>query len=129
MLSELGETPDQVANVFRVLGIKGIRNTVRFLNPVVRYAHCLVKNAIGIDIILGDRLRICIADGSSREVDVPRAVLQFLDRFHRGDFPDLELEVGPDGVIDAYPISMAGAGRFPHSSIASHADGHRAQRA
>jgi hypothetical protein len=129
MLRELGETPDQVANVFRVLGIKGVRNTVRFLNPVVRYTHCLVKNALGIDIILGDRLRIYVPEGSSREVEVPTAVVQFLERFHRGEYPDLELDVGPDGVVDAYPISMTGSVGSRKSSIESHLDRQSPQRA
>ena len=57
MLDELGGTPDAVAEVLRAAGIRGVRNTVRFLNPVVRYARKFLPDAQGIDLIQGDRLR------------------------------------------------------------------------
>lgn len=95
MLDALGTTPDEVADALRGLGIKGVRNTVRILNPVVRYARSVSADTYGIDLIRGDRLRIVFADGRVTEVPVPQAVLEFLDRFHRGHYPDLELTVGP----------------------------------
>jgi hypothetical protein len=42
-----------------------------------------------------DRLRIVFADGRVTEVPVPEAVLRFLDLFHRGAYPDLEMPIGP----------------------------------
>ena len=39
MLVDLGNTPDEVADTLRASGITGVRNTVRFLNPIVRFAH------------------------------------------------------------------------------------------
>lgn len=95
MFDELGTTPDAVANALRALGIQGVRNTVRFLNPVVRYAHTRTPAANGIDIILGDRLRMVFANGDVQEVAVPDAVLRFLDDFHRGRYPDLEMSTSP----------------------------------
>ncbi len=95
MLDELGSTPDEVAAALRRLGIKGVRNTVRFLNPIVRYATTRVTGAYGIDLIRGDRLRILFADGREDEIAVPEAVLAFLDNFHRGQYPDLEMPSGP----------------------------------
>ena len=95
MLEELGSTPDEIANSLRTAGIRGVRNTVRFLNPVVRYARKFLPDAQGIDLIQGDRLRIIFANGTVSEVAVPEAVLRFLDGFHRGHFPDLELPIGP----------------------------------
>jgi hypothetical protein len=95
MLDELGGTPDAVAEVLRAAGIRGVRNTVRFLNPVVRYARKFLPDAQGIDLIQGDRLRIVFANGTVSEVAVPEAVLRFLEGFHRGQFPDLELPTGP----------------------------------
>jgi hypothetical protein len=95
MLDELGSTPDEVADALRALGIQGVRNTVRFLNPIVRYAHTQVAGAYGIDLILGDRLRIVFANGDATEVAVPDVVRQFLEDFHRGQYPDLELPIGP----------------------------------
>ena len=95
MLEALGSTPDEVADALRARGIKGVRNTVRFLNPVVRYAHSCLADVYGIDLIQGDRLRIVFANGSVTEEAVPEAVLRFLDAFHRGQYPDLELPTGP----------------------------------
>jgi hypothetical protein len=95
MLDELGRTPEEVADALRAAGIRGVRNTVRFLNPIVRYARKFLPDAQGIDLIQGDRLRIVFANGTVSEVAVPEAVLRFLDGFHRGQFPDLELPTGP----------------------------------
>ena len=95
MLDVLGRTPDEVADSLRTRGIKGVRNTARFLNPIVRYAHTITTGVYGIDLIRADRLRIVFASGRVVEVPVPEAVLEFLDLFHRGHFPDLEMPVGP----------------------------------
>ena len=48
-----------------------------------------------IDLILGDRLRTVFATGEVTEIPVPKAVLEFLDLFHRGHYSDLEMPVGP----------------------------------
>jgi hypothetical protein len=95
MLEELGNTADEVAAALRMTGIKGIRNTVRFLNPVVRYAHTRRDGVYGIDLIQGDRLRIIFANGQVEEIPVPDPVRHFLDNFHRGQYPDLEMPTGP----------------------------------
>lgn len=95
MLDELGNTADEVAVALRQRGIKGVRNTVRFLNPVVRYAHTRLADVYGIDLIQGDRLRIVFANGRAEEVAVPEPVRHFLDNFHRGQYPDLEMPAGP----------------------------------
>jgi hypothetical protein len=95
MFDELGTTPGMVADALRARGIQGVRNTVRFLNPIVRYAHSLLTDVYGIDLIQGDRLRIEFANGTTNEVAVPEPVLQFLEQFHRGQYPDLEMPTGP----------------------------------
>ena len=95
MLDELGGSADEVAATLRGLGIQGVRNTVRFLNPIVRYANTKVTSAYGIDLILVDRLRIVFADGRVEVVGVPEAVLRFLESFHRGLYPELEMPIGP----------------------------------
>jgi hypothetical protein len=95
MLDVLGRTPDEVADALRVRGIQGIRNTARFLNPIVRYAHTVITDVYGIDLTQGDRLRIVFANRDVTEVPVPDAVLEFLDLFHRGHYPDLEMPIGP----------------------------------
>ena len=95
MLDVLGRTPDEVADALRGRGIKGIRNTARFLNPIVRYVNSVTADVYAIDLTQGDRLRIVFADGRVSEVSVPQPVLEFLDLFHRGHYPDLEMPVGP----------------------------------
>jgi hypothetical protein len=94
MLDALGNSPDNIAHSLRARGIKGVRNTVRFLNPIVRYAYSITTNVYGIDIIQKDKLRIIFADERVTEVPVPHAVLEFLDLFHRGRYPDLEMPLG-----------------------------------
>jgi len=95
MLEQLGSTPDAVADSLRAAGIKGVRNTVRFLNPVVRYVRTQIPDVYGIDLILGDRLRIVFATGERTEEAVPEPVQRFLEGFHRGQYPDLEMPTGP----------------------------------
>jgi hypothetical protein len=72
-----------------------VRNTARFLNPIVRYAHSVTADVYGIDLTLSDRLRIVFASGEVSEVPVPAAVLEFLDLFHRGRYPELEMPLDP----------------------------------
>jgi hypothetical protein len=95
MLDALGRTPDEVADTLRARGIQGVRNTVRILNPIVRYVTSQIPEARAIDLILVDRLRIVFASGEVTEVPVPQAVLEFLEMFHRGEYPDMEMPIGP----------------------------------
>ena len=94
MLEELGNTPDEVAEELRARKIQGVRNAARFLNPIVRLAHGCSPEIYGMDLILGDRLRIVYADGRTDEVVLPEPVLGFLENFHRGLYPDLEMPNG-----------------------------------
>jgi hypothetical protein len=40
-------------------------------------------------------LRIVFAEGRVEEVAVPEPVLRFLENFHRGQYPELEMPSGP----------------------------------
>ena len=95
MLEQMGETPEAVAMTLRARGIRGVRNTARTLNPVVRYAFSITPGARQIDLILGDQMRTQFADGQITLEAVPDAVRQFLDAFHRGEYPDLEMPIDP----------------------------------
>jgi hypothetical protein len=95
MLDELGMTPEEVAASLRAQGIKGVRNTVRILNPIVRYVTAQTPEARAVDLILVDRLRIVFASGETTEVPVHEAVLRFLEMFHRGAYPELEMPIDP----------------------------------
>jgi hypothetical protein len=91
MLDQLGQTADEVAAFLKKQQIQGVRNTVRFLNPIVRYVQGQVSDARTIDVMTGETLRILFLDGRRQEVSLPKAVKEFLDAFNRGAFPDLEL--------------------------------------
>ena len=94
MLEDLGRTPDEVAESLRACHIRGVRNTVRILNPIVRYVVSRTPDARTVDLTRGDRLRIVFATGRVSEIAVPDAAMQFLERFHRGEYPDLEMPTG-----------------------------------
>jgi hypothetical protein len=92
ILKELGNTADDVATALQAKGIKGVRNAARFLNPIVRYVQGQVKvDALGLDVIKGDILRFFFHHQRKEEVSLPQAVMQFLDAFNRGNYPELEL--------------------------------------
>ncbi len=92
ILTELGETPDDVAASLRAAGIKGVRNTVRFLNPVIRYCQSQLRiDEYALDLIQKKMLRMLLPNGTRVEVVVPPPVHEFLLAFHSGGHPDLEL--------------------------------------
>jgi hypothetical protein len=72
-----------------------MRNTVRILNPIVRYVTAQTPDALALDLIQVDRLRIVFASGEAIEFPVPEPVLEFLVMFHRSAYPDLEMPTGP----------------------------------
>lgn len=95
--ASLGGTADEVAATLRAYGIQGVRNTVRQLNPVVRNVLSKIRvDAYGLDVMQGSVLRMTFEDGRQEEAVIPPPVKQFMDRFNRGAFPDLELS--PDGL-------------------------------
>jgi hypothetical protein len=93
VLMALGDTADAVAGNLGAARIKGVRNTVRFLNPVVRYCQFqLHLDEYALDLIQPNTLRMILPDGVRRvEVAVPPPVKEFLLAYHRGKFSDLEL--------------------------------------
>lgn len=93
LLREMGDTPDAVAATLTVNKVQGVRNTVRTLNPVVRYIQVRVKSeAIEFDVIKGDALTITYPKDRHEQVAIPAPVWQFLFEFHRGQYPALELD-------------------------------------
>jgi hypothetical protein len=91
LLRELGNTADEVANSLRVTGIQGVRNTVRRLNPIVRYIESRVSDAWNLNVTTGDTLRMDFRDGGKAEVGLPQSIKRFLKAFNNGAYPDLEL--------------------------------------
>ena len=91
LLAPLGSSADEVAESLRRHGVRGVRNTVRFLNPVVRYARTRLPDARDLDVIGGEALRIALPNGTRREEPLPAGVRAFLGAFDRGAYPDLAL--------------------------------------
>ena len=90
-LASMGATADEVASTLRTAGIRGIRNAVRVLNPIVRYlADAMLLDNLFADVAGGKTLHI---NGGNVEadIDLPPPVIDFLHRFNRGEYPDLEL--------------------------------------
>jgi hypothetical protein len=91
ILAGAGIAPEQVADTLRNAGIRGVRNTVRFLNPIVRYCQSLLsRQDVSLDVIQPDMLRIRFPDKRTTQLPLTPSVKQFLDRFNSGAFPDLE---------------------------------------
>jgi hypothetical protein len=92
LLEVLGCTPDDVASSLQASGVRGVRNTVRFLNPIVRYVQERIRgDARSLDLMQGDRLRLTLGNGRKVEAFLPEPVRLFLDAFHGGRYPELEL--------------------------------------
>jgi hypothetical protein len=92
ILKELGNTADEVATALQAKGIKGVRNSARQLNPLVRYVQRHLKvDALGLDVMKGDTLRLVFHQKRKEEVSLPKAVIQFLDSFNLGKYPKLEM--------------------------------------
>ena len=90
LLQELGNTADEVALALRVKGIQGVRNTVRFLNPIVHYVQSQIADAGNLHVIKGETLSMNFRNGEG-EVSLPEAVKQFLAAFNSGAYPELEI--------------------------------------
>ncbi len=92
-LERMGGTADDVAAAVRAKGVLGVRNTVRMLNPVVRYVQNTLRNDnLDLDMMTGKTIRL--NSGSvvrMQEVPLPEPVRQFMEAFNRGAYPDLEL--------------------------------------
>jgi hypothetical protein len=86
----MGTSAVEVAATLRTTGVQGVRNTVRVLNPIVRY----IQNELRLDNLDADVMACTnfrIHGPAGRQVPLPQTVLPFLDTFNRGSYPDLEL--------------------------------------
>lgn len=98
LLDTLGRSPDEVACTLRKYGVTGVRNTVRFLNPIVRFLQAQSDlNTADCDLILGNVLRVRFRGGSEEHVTVPRPVIDFVKAFNSGSYPDLESNEASNG--------------------------------
>ena len=98
LLGRMGTIPDDVAATLRTANVQGIRHTVRFLNPIIRYAQVGLRlDSLDPDMMTGVSVRLRHG-GNSHEVPCPAVVQDFLHAFNTGTYPDLEL---PESVLTA----------------------------
>jgi hypothetical protein len=93
MLNALGKNADEVAATLRAQGVQGTPNTVRFMNPIVRYAVGRVGGSPSA-VLIDDTLTLTFPDGTVEHRPLPQAVRDFLDAFNLGAYPDLILPPG-----------------------------------
>lgn len=97
VLAELGNTSEEVAAALETAGIQGVKNTVRYLNPIVRYVQAKLRlDDFGLDLMQRDgrrvhTLQLSLPSGPSQEAELPAPVREFLEAFNRGEHPGLEL--------------------------------------
>jgi hypothetical protein len=89
-LGRLGKDADEVAASLMSIGVLGVPGAVRFLNPIVQFAaHALRADARQIDVIQKGRLTVKRGDGTTTAYVLSEAVIDFLEGFNRGRFPEL----------------------------------------
>jgi hypothetical protein len=86
----MGTTPDAVAATLRAAGVRGLRDSPSFLNPVVRYLNQNLNIGGRLEVGKGGTMLRLLLSGKVREVPLPLPVQIFLDGFSRGAYPDLE---------------------------------------
>ena len=96
LLLRLGQTPQEVAATLKAMGVKGVRNTIRHLNPIVRFTQRQLRiDDYRLAVAHGDGvpylLRLTLPDGATQETAFPEPVKAFLDDFNAGAYPDMEL--------------------------------------
>lgn len=92
LLDELGSTPDEVAHHLLDDNIRGVRNAVRSLNPIVRFVQVrLCDDALQIDIVDNETLRLAGHRKSKCGLALPTAVQKFLVAFGSGSYQEIEL--------------------------------------
>ncbi len=96
-LLELGTDSESVKAMLQAHGINGVRNTVRYLNPIVRFTQLRLKlDDYALAVTHGDSmptylLHITLPSGAKASVPFPEPVKDFLDRFNAGAYPELEM--------------------------------------
>src|SRR5262245_31877747 len=94
LLAQLGDTASAVAETLKGNDIRGVRNTVRHLNPVVRYLqqHLHIDDyELSLPPEDGHHtLSMSLPGESPTEMELPAAVAGFLMAFNRGEHPELE---------------------------------------
>jgi hypothetical protein len=92
LLADLGTSPDDVAASLSARGVKGVANATGELNIIVRYVQSrMTEDALTVDVLRPNVLRVSFDTQNAVEATLPKPVVDFLDAFDHGTYPDLEL--------------------------------------
>jgi hypothetical protein len=91
LLEGMGRTPQEVADTLRAAAVRGLRDSPSFLNPLVRYLNRSLDIGGRLEVGAGGTVLRLQLEGRVQEVTLPDAVREFLDGFHGGLYPDLEV--------------------------------------
>jgi hypothetical protein len=91
ILERAGDSCDQIADTLRARGVKGVRNAVRMLNPIVRLIQQSIPPSVLMNLMDHESLRMMLPDGMTEEIPVRQPVVDFLNAFNEGKYPALEM--------------------------------------
>jgi hypothetical protein len=92
ILAQLGDSADEIAMALKAHEIQGVRNTVRFLNPIVRYVQqALSIGLFNVDLTEPETLRVALDDTNIR-TGLRQPIKDFLRAFDEGAYPELEMQ-------------------------------------
>ena len=90
VLRQLGNSADEIAATLNAQKITGVRNTVRFLNPIVRYVQqALSIGPFNVDLTEPETLRVAV-EGTSIHTMLGQPIKDFLRAFDEGEYPELD---------------------------------------
>lgn len=89
-LELMGHSPDHVAATLRGANVRGLRDTTSFMNPIVRYVNQNLDIGAMLEVGAGGTVLRILHHGKIHEMELPDPVRNFLERFHRGLYPELE---------------------------------------
>ena len=90
LLGELGATAQDVAARLGAERIKARNGATSLQNPIVRYVKCHLQESGPFYLPVRSGVLTVVDHGRWYTIQLPTPVYQFLDRFHAGDFPQLE---------------------------------------
>jgi hypothetical protein len=90
-LQRLGATAEEVAATLAVLEVRARRGATTFYNPIVRHLNRTLDLGARLEIPLDSDILNVLRTGSWVRIPLPEPVVQFLTRFHAGEYPALEL--------------------------------------
>jgi hypothetical protein len=90
LLGELGATAQDVAARLGAERIKARKGATSFQNPIVRYVKRHLEESGPIYLPVRSGLLTVVHNGRWYTLELPTPVYQFLDRFHAGEYPQLE---------------------------------------